>query len=940
MVWRRFSHHRLALASGIVLVVLLLLSFVGQLISLPVEPLHSGIAIVAPKPLGPTLQPFNPSRLLGTDVQEPGLGIYFGVPIATYMLQGGLPILEIGILGALLATLIGSLVGGVAGYLGGVIDAFLMRVLDAIFTVPFLPLLLVLSPRLPDRSPLEYVLLLGLTGWPGIARLGRGAILSLREREFALAAKALGGSDMRVVLRHMLPNALDVLIVACTLNIAAFILATANLTFLGTGPLASSPPLPHLSAAAQQVGSFLPVTWATPLTEGGDVLGVYWWMLFFPLIPLFLAVLSVNFLGDGLRDALDVTSQQDLLRARAPREHRAVLLLSHRLASASEVLSKPLAAVRSALTAGSRAVTWRAMGLPGVRRLQRTFKDQEQVHPAEVHRAARITATALLPVVLLLAGMGCFLYAHSPLLYSSHYNSAQMLDTAAGASEYGAVAMPDGGWSLLFTAPDDRVVYLRTLAAGNQLRRLVVGQANATSLGRPSLAVEGRSALGAWVSPGGGIRVARIGPRSVDEFSLPVVGSSVDHPYVIGVASGRFEVLFQALDSNGVSSIYLAGIPPAGGRATFVREIVRSHDYALDPRGVADGSGNLDVIYMSRFHAPFWHWMFRRFAPSGMSLRRPQVLETVSYYIPGPPPVPTLLPDRWAAEIERASDGTVWAAWGGDGDASVAHWSRAGKILLPPTVVIPFGWEQPTATHFTERALGLSVNPRGGVIFHEQGSFSLAYIAATPFDLQGTATASSERIVYLAGGYGEDPHGGLVHGRPAVIWLRVGGSTAAIMLSQFHPAQSPDLLTRFGLNIGTLWQNILFVILGSLAVGAGAALVNLLIPAALVGIWLLLSRMFRGRLLWSVYFLVICGALLYLFARADQPGYVQVISGLGSPVNWIAVIGGMLFSWWTGFLALRQQDAVIRASGIALACIYFVGVMWAVVWVQSQMTVI
>jgi hypothetical protein len=158
------------------------------------------------------------------------------------------------------------------------------------------------------------------------------------------------------------------------------------------------------------------------------------------------------------------------------------------------------------------------------------------------------------------------------------------------------------------------------------------------------------------------------------------------------------------------------------------------------------------------------------------------------------------------------------------------------------------------------------------------------------------------------------------------------------MVSVSHPAGSPDLLTRFGLNIGNVWVNLLFVIFGAIAIGAGAALANLLIPAVLMGIWLLLSRMFLGRVLWGVYFPVICGALVYLFGRSELPSYVQMISELGSPVNWVAVIGGVVLAWWAGFLLLTRQDAVIRASGMALAGIYFVGMMWAVVWLEGQIT--
>src|SRR5207245_2844028 len=153
----------------------------------------------------------------------------------------------------------------------------------------FVPFLVVVAHFLPDRGALMMAALFGLLGWATVARLVRSGVLSLREREYTDAARALGASDMRIILRHLLPNTLDILIVASTLNVAVFILAESALDYVAAGST--------------------DVTWATGMTHsGGNILGLDWWVYVFPGAAILLTVLAVNLLGDGLRDALDASS--------------------------------------------------------------------------------------------------------------------------------------------------------------------------------------------------------------------------------------------------------------------------------------------------------------------------------------------------------------------------------------------------------------------------------------------------------------------------------------------------------------------------------------------------------------------------------------------------------------------------------------------------------
>lgn len=223
--------------------------------------------------LGPSLE-----HLLGTD--------RLGRDVFSRILYGARISLLIGLVATAISVSIGTMVGAVAGYLGGWWDRILMRSTDMVLAFPRL-VLLIFIVALFEPSVLVIVLVLGLTQWPPTARIVRGDVLSVREREFVQAARALGLGRARIILRHVVPNVLAPVIVAATLGIGNTIVLEAGLSFLGLGPPGPTP------------------TWGNMVADGrSNMLGA-WWVATFPGMAIVLVVLAFNLVGDGLRDALD-----------------------------------------------------------------------------------------------------------------------------------------------------------------------------------------------------------------------------------------------------------------------------------------------------------------------------------------------------------------------------------------------------------------------------------------------------------------------------------------------------------------------------------------------------------------------------------------------------------------------------------------------------------
>ena len=223
----------------------------------------------------------------------------YGRDLFTRLVHGGRISLTVGALAILLQVIIGTLVGMVAGFYGGRIDNLLMRAGEIIGSFPFYPLVITLSAMLPAGYPptqrmIMVMLILGFTGWPGISRLVRGQILAEREKDFVMAARALGIREKNIVLKHILPNVLNIIIVQVTLGYASSLLIEAGLSFLGFGV-----PYPFPS-------------WGNMLSDAqsATVIEDYWWRWVFPGFMVFITALSINLVGDGLRDALDPKSNE------------------------------------------------------------------------------------------------------------------------------------------------------------------------------------------------------------------------------------------------------------------------------------------------------------------------------------------------------------------------------------------------------------------------------------------------------------------------------------------------------------------------------------------------------------------------------------------------------------------------------------------------------
>ena len=277
IIWKRFRRHPGAITGAIVLGCIILMVLLAPLS--PYDPEASSLA--------ERLEPPSLAHPMGTDA--------LGRDLFTRVLYGGRVSLTVGVLVVIISISIGVPTGAIAGYYGGTLDNVLMRITDAFLSLPVLLVLILLSailreveaPLFESNNVLTIALVIGFLSWMTFARLVRASFLTLREMDFVSATRALGGSDRRIIGGHILPNCMGPIIVEATLELGYAIIEESGLSFLGFG---IQPPTP---------------SWGNLLSNAQENFTKYPWLAIFPGLMIFLTIISVNYIGDGLRDAMD-----------------------------------------------------------------------------------------------------------------------------------------------------------------------------------------------------------------------------------------------------------------------------------------------------------------------------------------------------------------------------------------------------------------------------------------------------------------------------------------------------------------------------------------------------------------------------------------------------------------------------------------------------------
>ncbi len=267
--WKRFFRNKMAVAGGMVVLFLFMVSVLAPWLA-PYEPNAIDLTNI--------LAPPSPAHWFGTD--------QLGRDVLSRMIWGAGISLKVGFVATGIAVLIGTILGALAGYYGRWVDIILMRFVDIMLCFPTFFLILAVIAIL-EPSIWNIMIIIGATGWMGITRLVRADFISLKERDFVLAARAIGASDLRIIFIHILPNAMASVLVAATLGVAGAILTESALSFLGIGV---QPPTP---------------SWGNILTAGKDNIDIAWWLSLYPGLAILITVLGYNLLGEGIRDSFD-----------------------------------------------------------------------------------------------------------------------------------------------------------------------------------------------------------------------------------------------------------------------------------------------------------------------------------------------------------------------------------------------------------------------------------------------------------------------------------------------------------------------------------------------------------------------------------------------------------------------------------------------------------
>jgi len=273
LVWRRFRKHKLAMTGLIVIIVITLSAILAPVIA-PYDPKEVRMdRVPGGQPMAPCVE-----HPMGTDA--------LGRDYLSRAIHGGRVSLSVGLVAVGISVVIGVVVGSIAGFYGGVVDSVICRIIDILMCIPTFFLILIVNAYMKPNI-LNVMVVIGIFGWMGTARLVRGQFLSLREQEFIEAARALGLSDRRIIFRHLLPNALAPVVVSATMGVAGAILTESSLSYLGMG----------VQEPTASWGSMLRVAQTYLLSAP--------WMAIFPGLLISITVLALNFIGDGLRDAVD-----------------------------------------------------------------------------------------------------------------------------------------------------------------------------------------------------------------------------------------------------------------------------------------------------------------------------------------------------------------------------------------------------------------------------------------------------------------------------------------------------------------------------------------------------------------------------------------------------------------------------------------------------------
>jgi peptide/nickel transport system permease protein len=268
-VWQTLYRNKLMVSGGGLVLLLLIISILAPLLA-PYDPGQIDLNNVLASP--------SAKHLLGTD--------QLGRDVLSRVIWGARISLVVGFVATGISIIIGAILGAVSGYYGGWIDSVIMRFVDIMLCFPTFFLILAVIAFL-EPSIWNIMIVIGLTSWMGVTRLVRADFISLRERDFVQAARAIGASDMRIIFLHILPNSMASILVAATLGIAGAILTESALSFLGIGV---QPPTP---------------SWGNILTAGKDNIDIAWWLSLYPGLAILITVVGYNLLGEGIRDLLD-----------------------------------------------------------------------------------------------------------------------------------------------------------------------------------------------------------------------------------------------------------------------------------------------------------------------------------------------------------------------------------------------------------------------------------------------------------------------------------------------------------------------------------------------------------------------------------------------------------------------------------------------------------